>query len=197
MNPRRLVALAATLGTLAALSRIPFAAIPSVQPASSIVILTGAALGPVVGMMTGALVPLISNAFLGHGPWTIFQMVGWAAMGGFAFLLANRRSRWVLAAYGVGAGLAYGALLDVWVWLAGVRPLSWNTLVPVLLRGLPFNVAHAVGNGVILWVVGPRLFTLLERARVKRVVEWGGFEEEVEGGDAVPGVGDVVGMKME
>lgn len=171
MKPRRLVALAATLGTLAALSRIPFAAIPNVQPASSIVILAGAALGPAVGMLTGALVPLISNAFLGHGPWTLFQAAGWAAMGGFAFVLGGTRSRWVLAAYGVVAGLGYGVLMDAWVWLVGVRPLGWSTLVPVLLRGLPFNVAHAGGNAVILWVAGPRLFTLLERARARRVVK--------------------------
>lgn len=179
MKARRLVALAATLGTLAALSRIPFAAIPSVQPASSIVILAGAALGPAVGVLTGALVPLVSNAFLGHGPWTLFQAFGWAAMGGFAFLLGGRRSRWLLAAYGVAAGLAYGVLMDAWVWLAGVRPLTWNTLVPVLARGLPFNLAHAGGNAVILWVAGPRLFTLLERARARRVVQRGSFEDEV------------------
>lgn len=171
MNTRRVVALAATLGTLAALSRVPFAVIPNVQPASSIVILAGAALGPVVGALAGALVPLVSNAFLGHGPWTIFQALGWASMGALAAALARHANRWTLAAYGALAGLAYGVLMDAWIWVAGVRPLAWNTLVPVLLRGLPLNLAHAGGNAVILWVVGPRLFTLLRRAGAKRLVQ--------------------------
>jgi energy-coupling factor transport system substrate-specific component len=167
---RRTVALAATLGTLAALSRVPFAAIPNVQPASALVVLAGATLGAPVGALAGGLVPLVSNAFLGHGPWTLFQAIGWAGMGAGAALLARRPTRWVLAAYGALAGLAFGAFTDVWVWLAGVRPLELRTLLPVLARGLPFNLAHAAGNAVILAAVGPRLVTLLERADAKRRV---------------------------
>lgn len=167
----RAVALAATLGTVAALSRIPFAAIPNVQPASAIIILAGAALGWRIGGMTGLVVPLISNAFLGHGPWTPFQMLGWGLMGAIAGLLSNRSSKGTLAVYGAIAGLGYGVLMDAWVWLASIRPLAWHTLVPVLARGVPFNLAHAGGNAVILWIVGPRLLRLLERAEAKRRVE--------------------------
>ncbi len=167
----RAVALAATLGTVAALSRIPFAAIPSVQPASAIIILAGAALGWRIGGMTGMVVPLISNAFLGHGPWTPFQMLGWGAMGAIAGLLSRRSSKLTLATYGAVAGLAYGLLMDAWVWLASIRPLAVHTLIPVLLRGVPFNLAHAAGNAVILWAVGPRLLRLLSRAEAKRRVE--------------------------
>lgn len=167
----RAVALAATLGTVAALSRIPFAAIPNVQPASAIIILAGAALGWRIGGMTGLVVPLISNAFLGHGPWTPFQMLGWGLMGAVAGLLSRRSGKLTLAAYGAIAGLGYGVLMDAWVWLASIRPLSLHTLVPVLLRGIPFNLAHAGGNAAILWIIGPRMLRLLERAEAKRRVE--------------------------
>lgn len=176
MRAHRTIALAATLGTLAALSRIPFAAIPNVQPASALVILAGAVLGAPVGLLTGALVPLVSNAFLGHGPWTIFQALGWAGMGGAAAWLGRRPSRWALAIFGAVAGVAYGVLMDGWVWLASVRPLAWRTLLPVLAYGLPFNLLHAGGNALILYLVGPRLATLLRRAEAKRVVE--PFEED-------------------
>lgn len=168
MNRLRHVALAATIGTLAALSRIPFAVIPNVQPASALVILAGAILGWRVGILSGAIVPLVSNALLGHGPWTLFQILGWAGMGAGAHLLGRAPSRVLLAAYGIIAGLGYGLLMDTWLWLAGVRPLVLNTLVPVLLKGLPFNIAHAGGNALILWIVGPRLATLFGRARDRR-----------------------------
>ena len=164
------VALGATIGTLAALSRIPFAVIPNVQPASALVILAGAVLGWRVGLLAGVVVPLVSNAVLGHGPWTLFQAIGWGGMGALAALLGDRPRRWPLAAFGIVAGLAYGVLMDAWVWLAGVRPLAWRTLLPVLARGVPMNLAHAGGNALILWIVGPRLATLFRRARNRRRV---------------------------
>lgn len=173
------MALGATIGTLAALSRIPFAVVPSVQPASALVILAGAVLGARVGILAGVVVPLVSNAFLGHGPWSLFQALGWAGMGAGAHLLGDRPRRWLLAAYGALAGLAFGVLMDTWVWLAGVRPLRLHTLLPVLLRGVPFNLAHAAGNAAILWLVGPRLATLFRRARDRRRVK--PFEPEPAG----------------
>jgi energy-coupling factor transport system substrate-specific component len=164
------VALGATIGTLAALSRIPFAVVPNVQPASALVILAGAVLGARVGGLAGVTVPLVSNAVLGHGSWSLFQAIGWGGMGVTASLLSDHPRRWLLAAFGALAGLAYGVLMDAWVWLAGVRPLTLHTLLPVLARGIPFNLAHAAGNAVILWLVGPRLATLLRRARDRRRV---------------------------
>lgn len=169
-SPLRSIALAATIGTLAALSRIPFAAIPNVQPASALIILAGAVLGWRVGILAGATVPLVSNALLGHGPWTLFQMLGWAGMGAGAHLLGRSPSRVALAVYGVLAGLAYGVMMDAWVWLVGVRPLAVHTLLPVLAKGSVFNLAHAGGNAAILWIVGPRLATLFGRARDRRRV---------------------------
>lgn len=175
MNTRRTIALAATVGTLAAFSRIPFAILPNVQPASALIILAGATLGWRVGGLAGLLLPLISNAFLGHGPWTIMQAIGWGTMGATAGLLSPRASRWQLAAFGLVAGLAFGLIADGWIWIVSIRPLAWHTLAPVLAKGLPFNLLHAGGNALILWIVGPRLATLLRRARAKRVVE--PFEE--------------------
>lgn len=187
MITRRTIALAATLGTLAALSRIPFAAIPNVQPASSLILLAGAVFGAPVGALTGALVPLVSNAFLGHGPWTLFQVLAWGAMGAAASVIPRQANRWLLAGVGLAAGLAYGLVMDGWVWLASVRPLAWHTLLPVLARGVPFNLAHGIGNAVILWTVGPRLATLLGRARARRTVE--PFEDAAEDQAPTPSAG--------
>ena len=177
MSAARTIALAATLATLAGLARIPFAALPNVQPASALIILAGAAFGWRVGLLTGALVPLVSNAFLGHGPWTIAQMAAWGGMGAGAALLGRTPSRWLLVVYGVLAGLLYGVLLDTWLWSLVARPLSWSTYTVILARGVPFNVAHAVANGVILAAVGPRLILLLSRAHERRRVV--AFDEAV------------------
>ncbi|MGI6225561.1 MAG: ECF transporter S component, partial [Peptococcales bacterium] len=49
------ISLIATLATLAAVMRIPFAAIISVQPTTFIVMITGYVFGPLFGFMVGAL----------------------------------------------------------------------------------------------------------------------------------------------
>jgi energy-coupling factor transport system substrate-specific component len=172
----RTVALGATIGTLAALSRVPFAPLPNVQPATALVILAGAVLGWRVGVLAGVVVPLVSNAFLGHGPWTLFQAIGWGVVGASASLLSDRASRATLAVFGLVAGFVFGAITDGWVWLASVRPLTLRGLVGVLAAGLPFNALHAASNAAILWFVGPRLATLFRRARDQRRVE--AFETE-------------------
>lgn len=75
------VALIATLAALAALGRIPFAAIPSLQPTTFLVLITGYVFGVVPGFMVGSLAAFVSNFFLGHGPWTPWQMLGWGLVG--------------------------------------------------------------------------------------------------------------------
>ena len=48
---------------------------------SAVVVLSGIALGPEAGFLTGALGRFICNFFDGHGPWTPWQMVSWGLIG--------------------------------------------------------------------------------------------------------------------
>ena len=67
----------------------------------------------------GAITALVSNIFLGQGPWTAWQMVGWGGVGVAGAALAkaygDREIGRVPLAIACGlAGLAFGALLDVY-----------------------------------------------------------------------------------
>ncbi len=75
------IVLVATLAAVAAAGRVLFAAVPGVQPVTVIAVAAGAALGARAGFATGALAALASNFFLGQGPWTPWQMLGWGACG--------------------------------------------------------------------------------------------------------------------
>ena len=77
----RVVALVGTLAAFAALGRIAFAALPNVKPTTDIVLIAGYALGGAPGFVVGAVAALTSNFFFGQGPWTAWQMAGWAATG--------------------------------------------------------------------------------------------------------------------
>jgi energy-coupling factor transport system substrate-specific component len=102
----RIVALVGTLAAFAALGRIAFAALPNIKPTTDIVLISGYALGGAPGFAVGALAALTSNFFFGQGPWTPWQMAGWAATG----LLGA----WLAAA-------TAGARISVAVRLARVR----------------------------------------------------------------------------
>ena len=81
-NRSRELALVAALAAAAAGGRVLFAFIPNVQPVTIIVAVTGAALGARAGIAVGGAAALVSNAFLGQGPWTPWQMIGWGLVGG-------------------------------------------------------------------------------------------------------------------
>jgi len=168
------IAIVATLGGAAAAGRVLFAAVPGVQPVTITAIVAGAALGLRAGVGVGMLAAFVSNFLLVQGPWTPYQMLAWGACGAAGALLAGvLRSRFALAVAGFVLGLAFSAFMDVWEWFA-FWPHDWRTFLLVLGRGLPFDVAHAVGNVAIALVAGPELRRLLDRygRRLRAEVVW-------------------------
>ena len=166
--------LVSTLSGLAAAGRVLFAPVPGVQPVTVIVAAAGAALGPRRGFAVGALAALASNFFLGQGPYTPWQMLAWGGCGAAAGLCRPLLGRRVtFAAFCAVLGLAYGVVMDAWLWY-GYYPHTYASLVARLAAGLPFNVAHVVANVVLAMAVGPELRRLLERyaRRLRTEVVW-------------------------
>ena len=169
------IALIATLGGAAAAGRVLFAAIPGVQPVTVIAVCAGAALGMRTGIAVGGVAVLVSNFFLGQGVWTPWQMLAWGACGAAGAAAAPLlRRRLVLAVLCFVLGMGFSSFMDVWNWLAFYDQHTWQTFVAVQARGLPFDLAHAIGNVVIAFVAGPELRRLLERygRRLKAEVVW-------------------------
>jgi hypothetical protein len=52
--------------------------------------------------------------------------------------------------------------MDVWEWYA-FWPHDLESLAFVVARGLPFSVAHAIGNVALALAAGPELRRLLDR----------------------------------
>jgi energy-coupling factor transport system substrate-specific component len=168
------IALVATLAGAAAAGRVLFAAVPGVQPVTLITLVAGAALGLRAGVGVGMLAAFASNFFLAQGPWTPYQMLAWGACGALGALLAPLLHRRVaLAVVACVLGFAFSMFMDVWEWFA-FWPHDWRSLTLVLGRGIPFDVAHAIGNVLLALAVGPELRRLLERygRRLHAEVVW-------------------------
>lgn len=167
--------LIATLGAAAAAGRVLFAAIPGVQPVTVIAVVAGIALGARSGFAVGVVAAFVSNFFLGQGSWTPWQMLGWGACGVAGALAAPLlRRRVALAVFCFVLGVAFSAFMDVWTWLSFYDQHTWQTFVAVHGRGLPFDLAHGIGNVVIALVAAPELRRLLDRysRRLRAEVIW-------------------------
>lgn len=158
------LALVATLGAVAAAGRVFLSPVPGVQPVTMICIVTGASLGPRAGLAVGPIAGLLSNSFLGQGPWTPPQMALWSAAGlSGALLRTVCRRRVGLAAVAFAWGLMFGWAMNIW-YLASFGPeVSWASVVLTGGRSLPFDLAHAVGNATLALIAGPALLRLLAR----------------------------------
>src|SRR3954471_11155617 len=173
--PAKVIALVAALAALATVGRIAFAPIPNVKPTTDIALFAGYALGPVPGFMVGSLAALVSNIFFGQGPWTPWQMFGWGFAGVFGGVLAmvagRELGRVPLAAACAFAGLAFGALMDLYQWTQGATHdlagyLAWSA------TSLPYNLAHIMGNIAFCLLLGPTFVHSLSRFRRRFEVRW-------------------------
>ena len=169
VSSRELVMLA-MLGAIAAVSRVPFAPIPSVQPTSFFIIVTGIVLGPQSGFVVGMLAAIISNMFLGQGPWTPWQMFAWGMMGLVAGLLRNTpfmTTKLGRCVYGFIVGFLFGWLMNAYVIILMIEQFSWKAIIPYYVASFYFDLAHAVSNVIFLLLFSHIFIKLIERFKLK------------------------------
>ncbi|KIO96432.1 Substrate-specific component CbrT of predicted cobalamin ECF transporter [Levilactobacillus brevis] len=103
----RLLVFLAVIVALGVIGRVPLAAIPNVQLTSFVVIVSAVSLGPELGFVSGSMMALVSNLFLGQGPWTPWQMLAWGLMGLTTGLLGRtslKNQLWVMVIWGATVG---------------------------------------------------------------------------------------------
>lgn len=185
------VVLIAVLSALSAAGRVVFASIPSVQPSSFIIIMTGAVFGGRMGFMTGAVTALASNLVLGQGPWTPWQMFCWGMMGLLSGLAARpiKRNMPFRLAYGFLWGFIFGWVMNLWFIFAGyMGDINWTAVGAAYVASFFFDLAHAASNLVLLLFFGNLFIRKLERVNVKY-----GLSETVERQTVGPLPGNDVG----
>ena len=167
-NTTRLI-LIAVMTALSVLGRFIFVMLPAFKPVTAMTVLTALYFGPEAGFMTGALTAVISNFYFGQGPWTPFQMFAFGMLGFFAGLLAKplKKSRILLLAYGVLAGVFYSLVLDVFSSLWQDNIFSWTRYGAMLISSLPMTVIYAVSNVVFLLILQKPIGEKLTRIKIK------------------------------
>jgi energy-coupling factor transport system substrate-specific component len=160
------VASLAMLGTLSAVLRVPFAALPGVQPCTYLIMCSGYVFGPIAGFVVGAMTPLVSNFFLGHGPWTLYQMIAWGLVGlASGYLRKVKMNQLLLISLGILWGYLYGLITNLWFWTTFIYPLTLNTLIVTQMSAIWFDTLHAAGNAIFMGLLGMKTILVLCRFR--------------------------------
>ena len=167
-STKRLTAVA-VMTALSVAGRLIFAAVPAFKPVTAIVVITAVYLGAQAGFMTGALSAVISNLYFGQGPWTPFQMLSWGLIGFVAGLMGAqlKKSRILLAVYGVLAGAAFSLVMDVWTVVWYDESFTPALMGAALLSSLPFTALYAGSNALFLLVLEKPVGKKLDRLITK------------------------------
>lgn len=144
--------LIALLAALSVVGRIAFAFIPNVQPVTAIIIICGLFLGPLAAMTLAVLTTFLTNMMLGMGIWTLWQIVAWALIGLLSGLIGKYRKKHsiiLLTIFAVFCGYLYGFTLSLTMYSVA------GDFLPYYLASIPFDTAHAIGNGVFMVLLYP------------------------------------------
>lgn len=166
----REIVLLAMLATVAAVSRVPFVSLPSIQPTSFVIIMTGLVFGAESGFIVGAVAAIVSNIFLGQGPWTPWQMFGWGMMGMSAGLVRNTwwiRKKIGLSIFGFVWGYIFGWLMNMWIILSNVESFSWSYFLSIYTSSIFFDLAHGLSNVFFLLLFATSWMKILNRFKRK------------------------------
>ena len=168
-RPRDMVPIA-VLSTIAALGRTMFAAIPSFNPASAVVLITGISLGPQAGFLSGALAALASNMLLGQGPWTPWQMYAWGMIGfvGGLFQRAGLfKKPFFLYAFGFFSGILFGWFMDLYYVIGFIKPLTSGAIIASFAASAFMDVTHGLSTVLFLVLLKKTWCQKLSRLKMK------------------------------
>lgn len=160
------------LAAIGVAGRAAFFMLPSFKPIAAIVVLTGVSFGGEAGFLVGCMIMMISNIFMGHGPWTPWQMFAFGVIGFLAGILyqkgilkARKRD---LCIYGfLSVFLIYGGIMNPASILMSYGYITKESLIAYYISGAPVDLVHATSTVIFLWFMSRPLLEKLERIKRK------------------------------
>lgn len=160
------IVLISLMAAIAAVARIPFASLPSVQPTSFVILVSALSFGGETGFLIGAVAALVSNLFLGQGPWTPWQMFAWGMMGLITGLLRGTfllRQKYLRLIYVFLWGLVFGWFMNLW-YLTSLQEGFAAAFLVSCISSFPMDAAHGITNVILIYFFAGRWNRILDRS---------------------------------
>lgn len=162
----------AVLAAIGVAGRAAFFMLPNFKPVAAIVIITGVSFGGEAGFLVGCFIMMISNMFMGQGPWTPWQMFTYGMIGFLTGILFQKgllkAKRLNLCIYGF-----FSTFFIYWLIMNGANLImaqgrfSAGGLLAVYISGFPMDLVQAAATFIFLWFLSRPLLEKLERIKVK------------------------------
>lgn len=153
------------MGALAFALQVVMAPLPNIEPVSLLVMLYAAVFGwkSLYCVYTFVVMEVL---FHGIGLWNINYLYIWTILAVAAYFMKNMRAALGWAILSGAFGLLFGALcgiVDIFIGGFAYAAAKW-------VSGIPFDIAHCIGNFFIALVLFNPLRSLLEKlyARMKQ-----------------------------
>ena len=149
------LALICMFTSIAAISRCALYFLPFIKPLTAVVILSAMFLDLSESFLVGALSMLVSNVFLGQGPWTFWQMVSAGFVGVFASFVFNKlnikTSKLSVSVVAfVCVFLIYSLIMNVSSYVFMFPDFNINMFLTYLITCLTNDILHLISTIIIL-----------------------------------------------
>jgi energy-coupling factor transport system substrate-specific component len=161
-NKTKRIALLGLLTSFIYVGRVSFSFLPNVQPMTTILIIITLSLGLADGLIVALLSLVVSNLSLGFGVWTIAQLIAFTVvlLVVYPFRRIYNNIPLVVMAFISGfTGLLYGFIIS----LVQAPFFGWLSFFPYYISGIPYDIAHAVGNFVFYLLLAPLFYPIIDK----------------------------------
>lgn len=151
------------LGALTFAMKVAMAGLPNIEPVSLTILVYGAVFGLKALYPTYVYV-VMEIMYFGLGTWNICYLYIWAILAVAAWLLRGMKGSFGWAVLAGAYGLLFGALcgiVDIFIGGFAYAAAKWAS-------GIPFDIAHCIGNFLITLVLFKPLRQLLEKLYARK-----------------------------
>lgn len=160
------IALLSVMTALVTVGRLTFSLpiFPNIQPMTALLILVALNLGVIDSLVVSVLSLLLTNLFLGMGPWTILQMISFAVvilLTGiikYFYRYESFINRIVFSFWAGLMGFGYGLIISY----LNFQLYGMNNFLVYYINGLPFDILHAVGNVGFFLILEPIIVPIMK-----------------------------------
>ncbi len=136
------------LGTMSMVAQVIMAPLPNIEPVTTILICLSLVYGA-KAFYACAVFVFLEGLIYGFGFWFINYLYVWPILIAVVLLLRQQDHLWVWVTVSAVFGLMFGALCAIpYLFLGGVE-----TAFVYWLSGIPFDILHCAGNGVLCFVL--------------------------------------------
>lgn len=161
------IALLAVMTALVTVGRLVFALpiLPNIQPMTALLILITLNIGVIDGLVVAVLSMLLTNMMLGMGPWTIFQIISFAAVILLTGILkyfynfGSLKNRLLFSIWALITGFLYGLIISFF----SFHLYGMNNFLVYYINGLPFDFLHALGNVGFFFILEPIIVPIIRK----------------------------------